>query len=104
MTSALKQNIRKTGIFLLLSALIPILAAGIMRFSDWRQSAVAVLILLYYLFCLFILIRTCTQIIWQLPCKKVWRLLLFAGWVLIYPILSLLWASQVMIWLALGFQ
>lgn len=104
MTPALQQNIRKTGMFLLLTALLPILAAGVMRFSDWRQSAVTVLILLYYLFCLFILIRTCTQIIWQLPCKKVWRLLLFAGWVFIYPVISLLWASWNIICLALGFQ
>ena len=103
MDHTLKQKIRQTGILLLLSALIPVLSAVIMRRPGIRML-LTVLIAAYYLICLYILVRTCTQIIWQLPYKKGYRLLLFAGWVILYPALSLFWASLLMICLAFGFQ
>ena len=92
MENELKQNIRKTGILMLIAAVIPFLFFLSFQLpSEVGWSAVFTLQLLYIGSCLFVLVWSSTKLIWKLLCRKFFRMLIFFAWLLLYPALCLGW-------------
>ena len=90
--------LRKAGLLVLATLLFPLLCLsvelipGIDRSSDsYYMVLLAIAQMCYLMYCLFVLVWGPTQVIWRLPCRKTFRVLLFAAWVTLYP--ALCWAT-----------
>ena len=90
--------LRKAGLLVLATLLFPLLCLsvalipGIDRSSDsYYMVLLAIAQMCYLMYCLFVLVRGTTQVIWRLPCRKTFRVLLFAVWVTLYP--ALCWVT-----------
>ena len=90
--------LRKAGLLVLVTLLFPLLCLsvelipGIDRSSDsYYMVLLAIAQMCYLMYCLFVLVRGTTQVIWRLPCRKTFRVLLFAVWVTLYP--ALCWVT-----------
>ena len=90
--------LRKAGLLVLATLLFPLLCLsvelipGIDRSSDsYYMVLLAIAQMCYLMYCLFVLVRGTTQVIWRLPCRKIFRVLLFAVWVTLYP--ALCWVT-----------
>ena len=93
MKEQLKRNLWKTGIFMLITAVIPasffLMMCVPVIFTSWPLPCM--LLICYGLCGLFVLVWGSTQVIWELPFRKVWRMILFLLWLIFYPALSLGW-------------
>ena len=96
MDDTLKRNLRKTGMFMLITACLPCfyLLGFYLGFS--MDSHVAYLLCFaiaywgYFLSGFFALIRGSITI-WQFPFEKIRRVLLIIAWLMLYSILCLGW-------------
>ena len=93
MEDKLKRNIVKTGIFMLITAVIPASFFLIMRVPDTSTAwPLAVMLMICYGLCgLFVLVWGSSQVVWELPCRKSFRTLIFLAWLILYPALCLGW-------------
>jgi len=97
MDDTLKRNLRKTGIFMLVTACVPWLCFLLPLIperyrstgtdSGWLMVVGFSSILCY----LFVLVWGGPRVIWKLPFGKVWRTVLFIAWLIIYPACCLIW-------------
>lgn len=96
MDDTLKRNLRKTGIFMLITACLPVFYLLGLFLGSIMDSHVAYLLCGaiaywgYFLAGFFALIRGCITI-WQFPFEKIRRILLIIAWLLLYPILFWAW-------------
>ena len=96
MDDTLKRNLRKTGIFMLITACVPFfyLLGFFLGFS--QDSHVPFLLCGaiaywgYFLSGFFALIRGSITI-WQFPFEKIRVALLFIAWLVLYPVLCWAW-------------
>jgi hypothetical protein len=93
MEDKLKRNLWKTGIFMLITAAIPASFFLMMCVPDISTAwPLAFMLLIFYgLYGLFVLVWGSTQVIWELPFRKVWRTIVFLLWLILYPALWLGW-------------
>ena len=92
MENELKQNIRKTGIFMLIAAVIPFLFfLSFLLPSEAGGAAFFCFTALNIGSCFFVLVWSSVQLIWELPCRKFFRMLIFFAWLILYPALCLGW-------------
>jgi hypothetical protein len=92
MEDKIKRNIGKTGMFMLIAALLPLLFLLLFRLPAGLGCPVAfVWQCLYIVCCIFVLVWGSTQVIWELPCRKFFRMLVFGAWLIFYPALCLGW-------------
>ena len=80
---SLKKNLLKTGYLILAAATIPMIT--MIMIAIWHQGGnriisrlSAILNFFYYGFSLFVLIYGSSQVIWNLPLKKIWRTVIFS--------------------------
>ena len=96
MDDALRQNLRKTGLFMLITAFLPVFYLLGLFLSFSLDSYVAYLLCGaiaywgYFLSGFFALIRGCITI-WQFPFEAIRRILLIITWLVFYPILCWAW-------------
>jgi hypothetical protein len=93
MSEQLKKNLQKAYIFILFSSvtgLLEIPACGIVQHF---ALAPGILLLVYTLFCTFILIWSSIQIIRKLPLKESWRIFILFAWLIFYPVAATIWIS-----------
>ncbi len=96
MDDTLKRNIRKTGIFMLITALLPgfYFLGFLLGFSMdspvayWLCFAIAYWG--YFLSAFFVLVWGSITI-WQFPFEKIRRALLIIAWLMLYPVLCMAW-------------
>ena len=88
----------KAGILVLISILFPLLCLavellpGIDRSSDsYYMALLAIVQMCYLMYCFFVLAWGTAQVIWRLPCRKTFRVLLFSAWLTLYP--ALCWVT-----------
>ena len=98
MDDTLKRNLRKTGMFMLITACIPWLWLPMELIPDLDRSSdsywivmLALMQLAYILGCLFVLVWGSSRVIWELPFGKVWRTVCFIAWLIIYPACCWIW-------------
>ena len=92
MEDKLKRNIVKTGIFMLIAAVIPLLfPLTFMLPAETGFPAILIFQILYWGGCFFVLLCGSSQVVWELPCRKSFRTLIFLAWLILYPALCLGW-------------
>ena len=94
MDNHLKHEIRILGILIPVAAVIPLLNLTIALLPDIIRQMVLLIIISYPLCCLFVLIWG-SLIIWDLPCKKFLRRIIFIVWLALYTLLCWGWATLV---------
>lgn len=94
MDNELKNNLCFLGIFILIAAVIPLLNLLVPSLPEIIRQMVLLIIISYPLCCLFVLIRG-SLIIWDLPCKKFLRRIIFIVWLALYTLLCWGWATLV---------
>ena len=105
MDDTLKRNLRKTGIFMLVTACLPCFYLLGLFLGFIMDSFVAYLLCGviaywgYFLSGFFALIRGSITI-WQFPFEAIRRILLIIAWMVLYPILW--WAWLLLFGLVLG--
>lgn len=77
-------------IFILISAVVGLLSILSYRFANGPRDFPLILLLVYMAACLLTWIYG-TEVIWKLPFKRVWRIILGFVWLIIYPGLAYLW-------------
>ena len=96
MDDTLKRNLRKTGIFMLITACLPVFYLLGFFLGFIMDSHVAYLLCFaiaywgYFLAGFFALIRGSITI-WQFPFETIRRILLIIAWLMLYPILCWAW-------------
>ena len=78
---------------MLITAVIPASFFLMMRVPDTSTAwPLAVMLMICYGLCgLFVLVWSSTKLIWKLPCRKFFRMLIFFAWLILYPALCLGW-------------
>ena len=105
MDDTLKRNLRKTGIFMLVTACLPCFYLLGLILGFGLDSHVAYLLCFaiaywgYFLAGFITLIRGSITI-WQFPFEKIRRVLLIIAWLVLYPILC--WAGLLLFALVAG--
>ena len=94
MDNKLKNNLCFLGIFILIAAVIPLLNLLVPSLPEIIRQMVLLIIISYPLCCLFVLIWG-SLIIWNLPCKKFLRRIIFIVWLALYTLLCWGWATLV---------
>ena len=99
MESELKRDLVKQGILMLAAACLPLLSFAVPLTSPRLPLFV---LPAYVLFCLFVLIRGSTRVIWVLPIPKALRAVLLWLWLILYPLLCWGWLLQCTLFLMTG--
>ena len=104
MDSELKRDLVKQGLLMLAAACLPLLSFALPLTSPSFAGRLFLLVmpLVYVLFCLFVLIRGSTRVIWVLPIPKALRAVLFWLWLILYPLLCWGWLLQCTLFLMTG--
>ena len=90
MDGAIKKNIRNLGIFLLITAAVPLLNLLLPVLPDIIRQIAILITVNYPLLCLCALVWG-SFIIRQLPCKKCCRWIIFTVWLILYTLLCWSW-------------
>ena len=93
MEDALKKNIRNLGIFISIAAVIPLFVLLLPLFPGIiRQIAVLIITICCPLFYLWVLLFG-GAVIFALPYKKIFRILIFIAWLPFYTLLYWWWTT-----------
>jgi hypothetical protein len=105
MEEKLKQSIRKTVLFMLITAVIPLLFFFTMRLPlECGFPVHSFLRILYLAGCFFVLVWGSTQVVFELPCRKCFRQLFFLAWLILYTALCAVWYYACMLCLIMVFH
>jgi hypothetical protein len=94
MDNKLKNNLWFLRIIILIAAVIPLLNLLVPSLPEIIRQMVLLIIISYPLCCLLVLIWG-SLIIWDLPCKKFLRRIIFIVWLALYTLLCWGWATLV---------
>ena len=95
MEDTLKRNIRQLGIFMLIAAVIPLFSLLFPLLPMIiRQIAALIMTICCPLFYLWVLLFG-GAVIFALPCKKIFRRLIFAAWIPLYTLLCWGWTTLI---------
>ena len=104
MDAVLKKNIRQILILMLISAVTGLLVAVSFFLADGKSYLPVYAAFAYGVLCTLVWVLGTVKVIWQLPFKRVWRIICGFIWLIIYPCLAYLWLSFCLIGFLVGFS